>query len=987
MKEELLQFKLQKVWVLVDLPKGKRAIGSKWVFRNKKDERGIVIRNKARLVARGHTQEEGIDYDEVFAPIARIEAIRLFLAYASFMGFMVYKVFKALYGLHQAPKAWYETIANYLLENDFQRGKIDQTLFIKKQKGDILLVRVYVDAIIFRSTNKELCKDFEKLMKDKFQMSSMGELTFFVGLQIKQKDYRIFIKKPLLKDPDGEGKDIHIYRYLKGKPYLCLWYPIDSPFNLVAYSDCDYAGASLDRKSTTGGCKFLEAIIRRDIHLDNADGVECFSNEEILEELARMRYEKPPQKLTFYKACSMASAVICLATGRKFNFSKYIFDSMVRNMDSPSKFLMYLHFLQVVMDNQVDDMTTHNTRYTSHTLTHKVFANIRRVGKGFSGVETPLFASMLVQPEPLTEEEVEVPIDPSPPALQDHPSTPHATPPQDQPFTPHASPPQEQPTTTSESFMLLLITLMGTCATLSQKVAELEQDKHSQALEILQLKKRVKKLEKKKKSKSLGFKRLKRVGTAQRVESYTDTVLGAQEDASKQGGKIEAIDANESITLVDVEKDEEVVAMDAETQERLNQEDVRAAEPTVFNDEDVTMTKAQILIKLKAEKAKLLDEQIAQRLDDEEVQKATARDKQEKADMERALELQKQYDDTKENIDWSAVAKQVQERHLDNIIKCQNLKKKPVLIAQARKNMIIYLKNMDNYKMKYFRGMTYDKVGPIFEREYKKICGGKSSMIEVLLANYARATKLIRECNSSQVHRLVPRNPQQNLTPITSHWPLYKWGIDKARPFPKGLGKVKFLIVAIDYYTKWIEAKPVATITGAQIKKFMDNAFKYWCEKLCIHQCFASVKHPQANGLIKRANKSLGEEIKARLDKRSKNWLEEISHVLWQHRTMIKSSNGETPFSLTYETKAVIPVEIGMPNLRTTKQRAKLRWKNAIMPGFGTQVSSREISSIGTMKQAMQKMEASSDLSGKDHMRLVLLDKVDAAVEVLKNLL
>nr|GFD30278.1 copia protein [Tanacetum cinerariifolium] len=129
----------QKVWVLVDLPNGKRAIGSKWVFRNKKDKRGIVIRNKALLVTRGHTQEEGIDYEEFFAPVARIEAIWLFLAYASFMGFKdldypdkVYKVVKALYGLYQAPRSWYETLANYLLENGFQRGKIDQTLFIKK---------------------------------------------------------------------------------------------------------------------------------------------------------------------------------------------------------------------------------------------------------------------------------------------------------------------------------------------------------------------------------------------------------------------------------------------------------------------------------------------------------------------------------------------------------------------------------------------------------------------------------------------------------------------------------------------------------------------------------------------------------------------------------------------------------------------------------------------------------------------------------------
>ncbi|GKD81460.1 putative ribonuclease H-like domain-containing protein [Tanacetum coccineum] len=224
MQEELLQFQLQKVWTLVNLPNGKRAIGTKWVFRNKKDERGIVIRNKVRLVAQGYTQEEGIDYDEVFAHVARIEAIKLFLVYASFMGFIVYqmdvnsaflygtieeevyvcqppgfedpqfpdkvyKVEKALYGLHQAPKAWYETLSTYLIENGFRRGTIDKTLFIKKDKGDILLVQVYVDDIIFGSTKKSLCDEFEGLMHKRFQMSSMGEHTFFLGLQVDNRFY------------------------------------------------------------------------------------------------------------------------------------------------------------------------------------------------------------------------------------------------------------------------------------------------------------------------------------------------------------------------------------------------------------------------------------------------------------------------------------------------------------------------------------------------------------------------------------------------------------------------------------------------------------------------------------------------------------------------------------------------------------------------------------------------------------------------------
>ncbi|GJY94620.1 putative ribonuclease H-like domain-containing protein [Tanacetum coccineum] len=200
----------------------------------------------------------------------------------------VYNVVKALYGLHQAPRAWYETLANYLLGNRFKRGKIYQTLFIKKQKGDIFLVQVYVDDIIFGSTNKELYTGFEKLMKEMFQMNSIGELTFFLGLQVQQKEDGIFIsqdkyvakilkkfnytdvksastpidlEKPLVKDGDANDVNVHLYRsmirYLKGKSTLGLWYSKDSPFELVAYTDSDYDGATQDRKSITRGCQFL----------------------------------------------------------------------------------------------------------------------------------------------------------------------------------------------------------------------------------------------------------------------------------------------------------------------------------------------------------------------------------------------------------------------------------------------------------------------------------------------------------------------------------------------------------------------------------------------------------------------------------------------------------------------------------------------------------------------------------------------------------
>ncbi|GJX33986.1 putative ribonuclease H-like domain-containing protein [Tanacetum coccineum] len=300
---------------------------------NNKDERGIVVKNKARLVAQGHTQEEGIDYDEVFAPVARIEAIRLFLAYASFKDFVVfqmdvksdflygkieeevyvcqplsfedphfldkvYKVEKALYGLHQAPRAWYEILSTNLLDNVFHRGHIDKTLFIKRHKDDILLVQVYVDDIIFGSTKKEMSTEFEKLMHDKFRMSSIGELSFFLGLQVQQKSNGVFISQDkyvaeILKSlilpqlmigslmyltasradimfaiyacarfqvtPKTSHLNVvkRIFRYLKGQPKLGLWYPRDSPFDLEAFSDSDYARASLDRKSTTGGCQFL----------------------------------------------------------------------------------------------------------------------------------------------------------------------------------------------------------------------------------------------------------------------------------------------------------------------------------------------------------------------------------------------------------------------------------------------------------------------------------------------------------------------------------------------------------------------------------------------------------------------------------------------------------------------------------------------------------------------------------------------------------
>ncbi|GKA13405.1 reverse transcriptase domain-containing protein [Tanacetum coccineum] len=168
---------------------------------------------------------------------------------------------------------------------------------------------------------------------------------------------------------------------------------------------------------------------------------------------------------------------------------------------------------------------------------------------------------------------------------------------------------------------------------------------------------------------------------------------------------------------------------------------------------------------------------------------------------------------------------------------------------------------------------------------------------------------LIRACQDCQVHKPIPRNPQQKLTPITSPWPFYKWGIDIDGPFPEGPGKDNIIC-------RFGLSGEIISNNG---KQFQDNPFKDWCEKLCIRQHFAYVKHPQTNSLVERANRSLGEGIKARLDERSKNWMEELPHVLWAYCTMIKSRNGDTPFSLTYGTEVVIPAEIGMPTLRTAE--------------------------------------------------------------------
>ncbi|GJZ34722.1 putative ribonuclease H-like domain-containing protein, partial [Tanacetum coccineum] len=655
-----------------NLPHGMKVIGTKWVYKIKRYERGVVVRNKARLVPQGYTQEEGIDYDEVFAPVARIEAIRLFLAFASFIGFIVYqmdlkstflygtideevyvsqppgfvdpdhpkkvyKVVKALYGLHQAPRAWYATLSTFLEKHRYKRGIIDKTLFIKRDKQDIMLVQVYVDDIIFRSTKKITQVKQNKagifISQDKYVAEILKK---FDLVNVKTAITPMETKVALTKDEEAVDVDVtpksshlnavkKIFKYLKVKPHLGLWYPRESPFDLEAFSDSDYGGSNLDRKSTTGGCQFLgqrliswqckkqtivatstteaeyvdaanccgqvlwvqnqlldygfnfmntkihidnesticivknpvyhsktkhieirhhfirdcfekklisvekihtdlnvadlltkpfdgprnsidlqmyaltatptiydslvkqfwltatantladgtlelqatidtivytitKASIRDKLQLADASGITMLPNDEIFEGMGQMGYPINGS-FTFWKSfftpqwrflvhhllhcissksggwdqfgSNIATALICLSTGRVYNFSKLIFDNMVANLKSKTKFLMYPHFLQLILDIQTDNKHP----YLAVTLTKKIFGNLKR---GFRGAPRPLLPAMLLVATT------------NPSAGQEHPDVAQSQPPSSTILVPStSSPPVQSPPLTT----------------------------------------------------------------------------------------------------------------------------------------------------------------------------------------------------------------------------------------------------------------------------------------------------------------------------------------------------------------------------------------------------------------------------------------------------------------------------------------------------------------------------------------------------------
>ncbi|GJT10189.1 retrovirus-related pol polyprotein from transposon TNT 1-94 [Tanacetum coccineum] len=312
-QDEIYEFDRLDIWELVPPPDCAKIIALKWIYKVKLDEYGDVLKKKARV---GFCQEEGLEFEESFASVARLEAIRIFLANAASKNMIVYQMDmktaflngelkeevyvgqpkgfvdldrphyvyplkKALYGLKQAPQAWYDTLSKFLLSQGFSKGVVDPTLFIRKTGKHTLHVQIYVDDIIFSSTDPRDCDRFSNEMSSKFQMSMMGQISFFLGLQISQNPRGIFINqskyaKEIIKkfdlhnsdlvdtpmvdqtklDEDLSGIPIDQTRY-RGTINMGLWYPKDTAMALTTYADADHAGCQDTRRSTSSNAQLL----------------------------------------------------------------------------------------------------------------------------------------------------------------------------------------------------------------------------------------------------------------------------------------------------------------------------------------------------------------------------------------------------------------------------------------------------------------------------------------------------------------------------------------------------------------------------------------------------------------------------------------------------------------------------------------------------------------------------------------------------------
>nr|GEZ83514.1 hypothetical protein [Tanacetum cinerariifolium] len=535
-----------------------------------------------------------------------------------------------------------------------------------------------------------------------------------------------------------------------------------------------------------------EEVVREILQLDDAEGVICLSNDEIFAGLARMGYEKPSTKLTFYKAffstqwkffihtilhslsakrtlwnefnSAMASAMICLSTGQQFNFSKYIFKSLVRNVDSPSKFYMYPRFIQLIIQSNIANLSKHTNRYISPVLTQKVFANMRKVGKGFSGVETPLFENMREVRAVDAEEEVQVPAQDDvvqenvTEEIVDEVLTPTPTSPSPPSPVIPSSPPHQSPSPPP-----------------LQAAEGLETANTAQQLEILKLKASVKKLERLNKVKSSKLRCLKKVVTSQRVQSSEDVenvfnqgrksvdmetdegielevdqekcagVEGRQEDTQAE---IYNIDLDHSSKVLSMQEDTEVqeavavvtttkliteVVIAAATQVAAASTPIRAAKPAVAaTSTPIPVAKPKVLkiaaaapaVSTRKRNGVVIRDPNEELHTETPAETPTVKDKgkgiliydpkpmnkkdQVEMDAEYARKLQEELDKENEesfkNIDWNAALDHIQSKAPQYIKRYHGIKKKPQIESEACKNMISFLRNTEGYKMEFFRG-------------------------------------------------------------------------------------------------------------------------------------------------------------------------------------------------------------------------------------------------------------------------------------------
>ncbi|GJX81828.1 hypothetical protein Tco_0331309 [Tanacetum coccineum] len=517
-----------------------------------------------------------------------------------------------------------------------------------------------------------------------------------------------------------------------------------------------------------------EASVRIDLHLEDAEGTECLPTATIFEELTRIGYEKLTQKLTFYKTffspqwkflihtilqclsakttawnefnSIMASTIICLAKNQKFNFSKYIFDNMVKNLEGEVKFQMYPRFVQLFVNQQLGDMSHHKNIFVTSSHTKKVFGNIKMEGKGFSGRVTPLFPTMIVQaheekkqPRRKQRKGTEIPSSSGEPIADEAANEEHVPTHSNNPLL-------------SGEDRLKLNELMELCTQLQNRVLNLENTKTTQAQEITSLKKRVKKLERRKKSRTQGLKRMYKVGLSAKIISSDDESLGDQEDASKQERIIDNIDADEGVTLVDEtqgKNDKEIVetvegaeyvvsgVLDGEevfAGQDMDEKEVSVIDPVTTAGEVVTTVSTTATIT--PEEVTLAQALVKEKAEDEE---RIAREKQEanvalveewndiqakiKADQLLAERLQAREQEELKIDERAKLFQQLLEKRRNFFAakRAEEKRNKPPTKAQKRSIMSTYLKNIAGYKHNQLKNKGFNDIQGLFDKEMKRV--------------------------------------------------------------------------------------------------------------------------------------------------------------------------------------------------------------------------------------------------------------------------